>query len=551
MKIIILLVRSSAWKFTVAAIASLVSGISLTYIIKLLNDAIINKVPNPEELIWPFIATLLVYVLTSLAGAYLITLLSQVVIQNMRLNISNKILNASFHKLEYQTKRLFTILTDDINTISAIIIKLPAIITAIAIVIGCFGYMIFISPELFGLFLIVFLVAFILYRLPLNSYGERLRKTRDHQNVLFGYFEGLIYGLKELTINKKLRNLYTKEIIEPLTEEQKKHQVIGKTTVEIFARWGEVILLFGIGLIFFIVRRTEFTSSEVMLSFLTVTIFTINPLSRITRVLPDFQRINVALEQIQTAGLDLDKESIVMGSKQEHTFEKKSKKPLLSLQNVTYSYFHADEEKYFKLGPVNMEVQSGQITFLIGGNGSGKSTLAKVLCGLYPPEEGSVKYYGEEINESNVEDFRDQFSVIFADFYLFKELIHIPESVIEEKAKEYLKLLDLEKKVEIKDRILTTTNLSTGQRKRLALLVSYLEDKPIYLFDEWAAGLDPHYKKIFYKKLLPDLKARGKTVFAITHDESYFDCADEVVMLKDGKLLDSHLLHDQLIEFFN
>lgn len=551
MKVIILLIRASVWKFTIAAVASFISGASLTAIIYLINEAIKTQMENSTMLIWKFSGVLVVYVVTSILGAYLITLLSQTVIQGMRLTISNKILKASFHKLEYQSKRLFTILTDDINTISAIIIKLPAIFTAFATVLGCFGYMLIISWPLFALFMVIFLLAFILYRLPLNSYAERMRKTRNHQNTLFGYFEGLIFGLKELSINKKFRSLYTKEIIEPLTELQKKDMVIGKTTVEIFSRWGEVILFLGIGGILLLIKETGITTYDVMVQFLTVTVFTIAPLSRMTRVLPDFKRINIALEQIDSAGLDLEKEKVVF-LEQDNTkvFPTDEAHPIISLKNVTYSYYHAEEEKFFKLGPINLDIKKGQITFLIGGNGSGKSTLAKVLCGLYPPEDGEVYHFGKKVEPANVENFRDQFNAIFADFYLFDELIHISQEVIDEKADEYLRLLELDKKVEIKNRKLTTTNLSTGQRKRLALLVSYLEDKPIYLFDEWAAGLDPYYKKIFYKKLIPDLKARGKTVFAITHDESYFDCADEVIMLKEGQLLESHLLHDQLQEFF-
>ncbi|MFY0606657.1 MAG: cyclic peptide export ABC transporter [Cyclobacteriaceae bacterium] len=552
MKVIILLIRASAWKFVLAAIASFISGTSLSAIIYLINEAISTKMEDPSGLMWKFAGVIVIYVITGILGAYLITVLSQSVIQGMRLTLSDKILKASFHKLEYQTKRLFTILTDDINTISAIIIKLPAIFTALATVIGCFGYMLIISYKLFGLFMIIFLIAFILYRLPLNSYAERMRKTRNHQNVLFGYFEGLIYGLKELSINKKFRSLYTKEIIEPLTELQKKDMIMGKTIIEIFARWGEVILFIGIGGILFLIKETGISTYDVMVQFLTVTVFTIGPLSRMTRVLPDFKRINVALEQINSAGLDLEKEQVKL-IEEDNTkiFPVDKSFPIISLQGASYSYYHTEEEKFFKLGPVNLDIKAGEVTFLIGGNGSGKSTLAKLLCGLYPPEQGKVLHYGKEVLPENVESFRDQFNVIFADFYLFNEIIHIPQTVIDEKAEEYLKLLELDKKVEIVDQKLTTTNLSTGQRKRLALLVSYLEDKPIYLFDEWAAGLDPYYKKIFYKKLIPDLKARGKTVFAITHDETYFDCADQVIMLKEGQLLDSHLLHDQLQEFFN
>ncbi len=550
MKVILILFRSSPWRFLIATVVSFISGSALAAVIYILNQAIKTKMADPEVLIAQFLSVLIVYVATGISGAYLITLLGQTAIQNMRLTLSNKILEASFHKLEYETKRLFTILTDDINTISVVIVKLPSMLTAFTTVLGCFAYMLFISWQLFGLFLTIFLLTFILYRLPLNAYGVRMRQNRNFQNELFGHFEGLIYGLKELTMNKKFRSLYTKEIIEPITEAQKNHQVKGKTTIEVFSRWGEVILFLGIGGILMLISETGLTTYDVMVSFLTVTIFIIAPLTRLTRVIPEFQRLSIAMEQIEGIGLDLDKNTLKKNLANK-SFDQVDQEPIISLKSASYSYYQQDEDKVFKLGPVNLDIKKGQITFLIGGNGSGKSTLAKVLCGLYPPDSGTVEHFGNVVDESNIEDYRDQFSIVFSDFYLFESVIHISEEVIDNKAQEYLELLELDKKVKIVDQKLTTTNLSTGQRKRLGLLISYLEDKPIYLFDEWAAGLDPHYKKIFYKKLLPDLKARGKTVFAITHDESYFDCADEVIMLKEGQLLESHLLHDQLIEFFN
>lgn len=552
MKLIILLIRSSFWGFIGAALSSAISGGAFVWIIKLINQAIDTQMADKTHLITYFLIAIGIYAATSIYGAYQIALLSQTVIKDMRITLSNKILQASFHKLEFQSKRLFTILTDDINTISAIINKMPTFLTDFATIIGCFVYMLIISWQLFSLFMVIFFIAFVLYRLPLNAYAERLRIARNHQNVLFGYFEGLIYGLKELSINKKFRSLYTKEIIEPLTEEQKMHQVIGKTTVEIFSRWGEIILLLGVGAILYIISQTGFTTYDVLMEFILVTVFSISPLSRVTRVLPDQQRINIALEQIESAGLDLDNDkTISLEEENSNVFPTSDTAPFISLKNVTYSYYQVDEDEIFTLGPVNLDIQKGSVTFLIGGNGSGKSTLAKILCGLYPPQQGELSCFGKKVDESNVENFRDQFNTIFADFYLFQEIIHIPQEVIDSKAAEYLKLLELDKKVQIVDKKLTTTSLSTGQRKRLALLVSYLEDKPIYLFDEWAAGLDPYYKKVFYKKLIPDLKAQGKTIFAITHDETYFDCADKIIMLKEGKLLDSQLLHDQLQEFFN
>src|SRR5690606_27967207 len=100
----------------------------------------------------------------------------------------------------------------------------------------------------------------------------------------------------------------------------------------------------------------------------------------------------------------------------------------------------------------------------------------------------------------------------------------------------HLAQLQLDHKVRVENGTFSTLRLSQGQRKRLALLVAYLEDRPFYVFDEWAADQDPVFKKIFYTEILPSLKAKGKTVIAITHDDGYFHVADRCFKFEDGKL---------------
>ena len=109
----------------------------------------------------------------------------------------------------------------------------------------------------------------------------------------------------------------------------------------------------------------------------------------------------------------------------------------------------------------------------------------------------------------------------------------------------------MDKKVSIKDNRLSTVSLSTGQRTRLALLMAYLDDKPFYIFDEWAASQDPYYKEVFYRTLLPELKSRGKTLIIITHDEKYFDGADRIVMLQDGQMLNAAQIQDYMKVYEN
>ena len=207
MKIILLFIKSSLWRFLIAILTSTVSGLTLPLILKLITEGIDDRMANSDELIPKFIGALVLYIVTGVTSSYFITYLSQDMVNQLRLNLSDKILHTPYQKLERQTKRLFTILTEDINVISNIVNRLPTIITSIATVIGCFVYMAYISWQLFLMFASVFLVAFIIYRVPLNLYSEKLRAVRNAQNTLFGHFEGLIYGLKELMLNRNFRDI--------------------------------------------------------------------------------------------------------------------------------------------------------------------------------------------------------------------------------------------------------------------------------------------------------------------------------------------------------
>jgi putative ATP-binding cassette transporter len=176
------------------------------------------------------------------------------------------------------------------------------------------------------------------------------------------------------------------------------------------------------------------------------------------------------------------------------------------------------------------------MVFVVGGNGSGKTTLAKIIIGLYSPEQGEVRLNGELITENLSEYYRQHFSSVFSDFFLFESLLGVDRFELDARAREYLLKLHLDHKVTVKDGVLSTTDLSRGQRKRLALLTAYLEDRPFYIFDEWASDQDPVFKEIFYTQLLPELKRRGKTLIVITHDEKYFHLADRLLALEYGKL---------------
>jgi putative ATP-binding cassette transporter len=206
----------------------------------------------------------------------------------------------------------------------------------------------------------------------------------------------------------------------------------------------------------------------------------------------------------------------------------------IQLQKVKYTHDNNGDEDSFTLGPINLEIQRGEILFIVGGNGSGKTTLMKILSGLYKTTSGEIRIDDNPLKESMLPAYYNLFSLIMSDYYLFNKLYGL-DSIDSKKVASLLKLMKLETKTAVIDNAFTDTRLSTGQRKRLAMIVALLHDKPIYLFDEWAADQDIHFRTYFYEVLLKDLKNKGKTVIAISHDDRFFHVADKIFKLEFGK----------------
>ena len=198
-----------------------------------------------------------------------------------------------------------------------------------------------------------------------------------------------------------------------------------------------------------------------------------------------------------------------------------------------------DGGEAFVLGPVDLTLRRGEMVFVVGDNGSGKTTLVKLLLGLYAPQQGQVLADGRPVTDQTRDHYRQLYTTVFSDFYLFEDLAAEAGQggSLPQRALPYLQRLEIAHKVSVKDGAFSTVDLSTGQRKRLALVHAYLEGRPVLVFDEWAADQDPAFKQLFYQRILPDLKRRGRIVLVITHDDRYFGLADRVLKLQSGRLV--------------
>ena len=519
-------------------LAALLSGACNAGLIALVNTALTKSGSATRILIASFIALGLGKVATNFLSQAMLAKFSQHAISDLRRDLIRKILAVPLRSLEeIGAPRILVALTDDVFNITQALLAIPQVSVNVAILLGGAAYLGWLSWRILLAVLGLILFGAIGYRLIVASAFHFLNLAREEEDKLFRSFRALTEGIKELKLHRSRRRAFLSENIHATTDVFQKHNVAAEVRFITAQNWSHLLYFALIGLILFLVPTLSRISQQTLTGYVITTLYLMGPLAGVMASLSLFGRATVALRNVEKLGISLAKnatEECPVGRPEgEMPFER------LDLAGIIHSYHREEEDSQFVLGPINLTFRPGEIVFLVGGNGSGKSTLAKIITGLYIPEAGEIRLDGQTITHDNRDDYRQLFSVVFADFYLFERLLGLSGAGLDARAKYYLERLHLNHKVKINDGQLSTTALSQGQRKRLALLTAYLEDRPFYLFDEWASDQDPQFKELFYTHLLADLKERGKTVLVITHDDKYFAQADRVIKLDYGKLVEA------------
>lgn len=531
MKLVVFLLRSSLGTVCLAVLAGIVAGVSNTGLLVIINSAL-NKSDTPQTtLIWAFALLCLAMLVSRAASWIFLVQLAHRVTFKLRLELSARILAAPLQHLEkLGAPRLLATLTDDVAMIASALIATPMLAVHIVVVITCLAYLGWLSSTaLLGVFGFL-IVAVLCYQIPLRRALTYLGAGREELDALLKHFRSLIEGNKELKLHHARREAFYHEQLEHTALSFRRKATTGDAIYALTASFGHLLIFILIGLLIFALPVLQPTSSATTIGYSLVILYLMPPLEVIMNALPTLGRANVALQKIDAMGLSLAAKSVERSTAVGST---RNDYKSLKLEAITHAY---DSEDGFKVGPVDLSFRPAELVFLVGGNGSGKTTLAKLLTGLYAPDEGTIYLDGEKITDETRDQYRQLFAAVFSDFYLFESLLGLDAGALDEQALEYLRRLQLDRKVQVTDGVLSTTELSHGQRKRLALLTAYLEDRPFYVFDEWAADQDPFFKEIFYLRLLPELKVRGKTVLVISHDDRYFHVADRIIKLNYGKL---------------
>lgn len=427
-----------------------------------------------------------------------------------------------------------TALTEDIPTITGTLVNIPLLCINIAVAITGLIYLGWLSGTVLLAVLGFVLVGIITYQLPVIRAVRLFRLAREDADALFKHFRSLTRGTKELKLHRDRRRAFLEEILQTTALSMQRRNIKGMTIYTAASSWGQILVFVVIGLVLFALPAMTQFNEQALTGYTITLLYLMTPLQFIMNTMPNLSRANISLNRVEELGITLASrgtEGELITPMKQHSWDR------LELSGVTHTYYQeGGDDNGFVLGPIDMTLSPGELVFMVGGNGSGKTTLAKLLTGLYIPESGEVRLNGELITDENREDFRQYFSVVFSDFHLFDSLLGLERPELDDRAREYLARLQLDKKVKVNNGTLSTTELSQGQRKRLALLTAYLEDRPIYLFDEWAADQDPVFKEVFYYQILPELKSRHRTILVISHDDKYYHVADRLIKLEFGKI---------------
>ncbi|MFK0375155.1 cyclic peptide export ABC transporter [Pandoraea sp. NPDC090278] len=529
------LVRASRWPLAIAFAGSLISGFGNAGLVALINRALTTPREHLGVLGMQFLGLGVIVLVTRALSQTLFMSLGQRAKATLRMQVVRRIGAAPYASLErHGIARAIAVLTQDLDTIVVLFVSLPVLAMQGAVIVGCLAYLGYLSWQILVFAVVTIFIGAAGFRFANQRALLHLRSSRKREESLVKDFRALFDGAKELKLHRARRDAFIEDRLASNVEAVRVQRTRGYVLYAAAASWGSFILFAFIGLTLFVVLRHVDLPPQVVSGYALVFLYMIMPIEGVLSAMPSLGSARVALERIAQVENELPRELLPARAKHEApAFHE------IVLEGVTHRYFREQENEVFTLGPVTLTFRPGELVYLVGGNGSGKTTLAKLIVGLYAPEDGRIMVDGVPVGDAERDHYRQLFSVVFSDFFLFEHLLGLPPEGLDAQAHALLKSLQLDHKVTISDGRFSTLDLSQGQRKRLALLVAYLEDRPFYVFDEWAADQDPLFKDVFYRQMLPALKARGKSVLVITHDDRYFDLADRLIRLDYGQLRQS------------
>jgi len=527
MELLHVVYKQYRWPFILVIVLSLLSAALGIGLIAFINRELIVTLNSSVMVLPQFLGLLLLLMAVTLGSQLALTMLGHHFVYRLRGEFIKRILDTRVERIEQiGNAQLLASLTSDVRNITIAFVRLPELIQGIILTIGSAAYLAWLSPKMMVVTSVWVAVTIIGGWLLVARVYQHMAVLRDTEDRLYHDFQIIIEGRKELALNRQR----AQQIFENVYSEDAKtyrHHIVRADTYHLSAvNWSNIMMLGAIGLAFYLANSLGWADTAVAATYSLTLLFLRTPMLSAVGALPTLLTAQVAFDKLNTFNLAPYEADFpqLPAAKNWQTLE---------LRNLMFHY----GDNGFHVGPVNMTLKRGELVFLIGGNGSGKSTLAMLLTGLYQPVSGEILLDGQVVDASSMESYRRLFSAVFTDVHLFDRLIDDQGQAIDPAlVQNWLERLKMQDKIKLEGNRVLNLKLSKGQTKRLALLLATAEQRDILLLDEWAADQDPHFRRIFYRELLPWLQSLGKTVFAISHDDHYFLHADRLLEMRDGIL---------------
>ena len=532
MGLLAFLLRASRGVVLLSVLAGLAGGVCGVGLIALVQVALARPEGGSATLGLAFLGLCLVSAGSRIVAHATMVHLAQGTVCRLCLALCRRLLSvplATFEGLD--PAGVLAILTEDIVIVANALVGIPLVGINLPIVIACLAYVGWLSPLVLATGLVFAALAIAVQQILSLRALRRLALARAGQDRLVAHFRALIGGFRELKQHGRRREAFLGAGLETAAVTVRDNTAQGLTLFAVASSWGQIAFFGFLGLLLFVFSGSQGLGSDVLAGVVLVVLYMMTPLELILAWLPILGRAQVSLRRIEALGLSLEQES-AGGELPQSALDSPPGVPEIALEGVTYAY----DQDGFTLGPIDLTLRPGEIVFVAGGNGSGKTTLVKLLAGLYTPRSGTIRVDGRPVTPETQDSYRQLFSVVFVDGYLFPTLLGLDRPELDNEAAALLERLALAEQVRVAGGAFSTTDLSQGQRKRLALLTAWLEDRPLVVLDEWAANQDTAFRRLFYHKLLPEWRRRGKTIVVITHDDEYFPIADRVVRIDAGRL---------------
>ncbi|MBB5516320.1 putative ATP-binding cassette transporter [Rubricella aquisinus] len=428
--------------------------------------------------------------------------------------------------------QLFESITQSTHAISQNSQYIAIAFRSALLVIVLMGYILYLSMMAFVLVTVTVLIAGFVYHKRGKAAMEAHIAAFGQDQRLFNRITDLLDGWKEVRMFQPRRAALKTAYDAAVNDAAESRIEVQNRGFEQYI-FGQVAFYFLLGVVVFVAPSYTEMTSEDLSKISTAVLFIIAPIGLVIQSVAVLGASEAAAGRTLALSAQLKEQAAYPTPRPNLNYGLLDDFQEITFEGIEYEYPAAGEDRGFHLGPVSLSVKRGEILFISGGNGSGKSTLMRILTGLYTPHAGRIRVDNRQIGSANIREYRSLIASVLSDFHLFERLYGL-DHVRPEEIGAQLRAFGLESVVRLEGDAFSSVQLSTGQRKRLALVVAILEDRPLIVLDEWAADQDPEFRKKFYRDILPMLRDQGKTIIAITHDDHYFDAGDRRVHLSEG-----------------